>query len=67
MSENVKIVTALEAQLSKLETPETIDLTCEEDEGGVRGLIILLEENPAPESVVLLSEAWELNSTDERA
>jgi len=34
---------ALEAQLVKLEVPEVVDLTWEEDKGGVGGLIILAE------------------------
>jgi len=63
----------LEAQLDHLEVPvalrapEVFDLTREEDEGGVGGPIILAEETPAPESVVLPSEEWELNSDDKRA
>ena len=52
----------LEACLDQLEvpvslrTPQVFNLTCEEDEGGVRGPIILAEETPAPESVVPPSE-----------
>ena len=58
----------LEARLDKLEVPqEVIDLTQEEEEGGVGGLIILAEETPAPESVILPSEEWALDSDDERA
>jgi len=50
-----------------LRAPEVFDLTCEEDEGGVGGPIILADETPAPELVVLPSEEWELNSDDKRA
>jgi len=50
---------ALEARLSRLETPEVVDLTQEEDEGGVGGPIVLAEETPAPESVVPQMENWE--------
>ena len=63
----------LEAPLDQLEvpvllrTPEVFNLTCEEDEGGVGGLIILADETPAPELVVLPSEEWALDSNDERA
>jgi len=63
----------LEAHLDQLEVPVSLrapvvfDLTHEEDEGGVRGPIILADETPAPESVVPPSEEWELNSDDERA
>jgi len=57
----------LEAQLAKLETPEVVDLTQEEDEGGVGGLIILAEETPALELVNPPLEHWELDSNDERA
>ena len=63
----------LEARLDCLEvpvalrTPQILDLTREEDEGGVGGPIILAEETPAPESVVLPSEEWALDSNDERA
>ena len=57
----------LEAHLAKLETPEVVDLTQEEDEGGVGGPIILAEKTPAPESVVPQSEGWDLNSEDKRA
>ena len=44
-----------------------IDLTKEENKGGVGGPIILAEETPAPESVVPLLEEWVLDSNDERA
>jgi len=63
----------LEARLDHLEVPvslrvlEVLDLTREEDEGGVRGPIILADETPAPESVVPPSEHWTLDSDDERA
>jgi len=61
----------LEAWLEKLKVPmapEVVDLTREEDEGGVRGpIIILADETPAHESVVPLLEGWILNSKDERA
>ena len=53
--------------MAKLETPEVVDLTWEEDEGRVRGPIILVEETPAPKLVVPPSEEWALNSDDERA
>jgi len=46
---------------------EVLDLTCEEDEGGVGGLIILADETPAPELVVPPLEHWTLGSKDERA
>ena len=68
LKEAHKWMAKLEAQLDKLEVPqEVIDLTHEEEEGGVRGPIILAEETPAPESVVPPSEEWALNSKDERA
>jgi len=63
----------LEARLDHLEVlvllraPEVFDLTHEEDEGRVGGLIILADETPTPELVVLPSEEWELSSEDERA
>ena len=63
----------LEACLDRLEVlvalraPEVFDLTHEEDEGGVGGPVILAEETPAPESVILPSEEWALDSDDERA
>jgi len=63
----------LEARLDRLEVPvalrvpEVFDLTREEDEGGVGGPIILAEETPAPESVILPSEEWVLDSDDKRA
>jgi len=50
-----------------LRAPEVFDLTCEEDEGGVGGPIILADETPAPELVVPPSEEWALDSDDERA
>jgi len=57
----------MESWLDKLEgSSPMIDLTQEEDEGGVGGPIILAEETPAPESVVPPSEEWALNSDDER-
>ena len=68
LKEAHKQMVRLEAWLDKLEVPqEVIDLTREEEEGGVRGPIILAEETPAPESVVLPSEGWTLDSADERA
>jgi len=45
---------------------EVVDLTCEEDEGGVGGPIVLVDETPAPESVVPPLECWTLDSDDER-
>ena len=58
----------LEAWLDRLEVPqEVIDLTCEEEEGGVGGPTILAEETPAPESVVPPLEDWVLDSNNERA
>jgi len=63
----------LEAGLDRLEAPmvprvlEVVDVTREEDEGGVGGPIILADETPAPESVVPPLEGWTLNSEDERA
>ena len=62
----------LETRLEKLEAPmswrasEVVDLTCEEDEGGVGSPIILADETPAPGSVVPPLEGWTLNSKDER-
>jgi len=35
-----------------LETPEVVNLTQEEDKGGVGGPIILAEETPAPKFIV---------------
>jgi len=52
---------------ASLRVPEVLDLTREEDEGGLGGPIILAEETPAPESVVPPSEEWALDSNDERA
>jgi len=51
-----KHMAVLEAQLTKLETPEVVDLTQEEDKGRVGGPIILAKETPAPKSVNLPSE-----------
>jgi len=41
-------------------------LTCEEDKGGVRGPIILVEETPTPDSIVPPMEEWGIDSNDER-
>ena len=63
----------LEALLDRLEAllvpkvSEVVDLTHEEDEGGVGGPIILVDETPAPKLVVPPLEGWMLNSEDERA
>ena len=61
-----KWMVALEAWLAKLETPEVVDLTWEEDKGGVGGPIILAKETPVLEFIVPPLEQWELDSNDER-
>jgi len=58
----------LRGQITEMEPPKVIvNLTHEEDKGGVGRLIFLATETLAPKSIVPLLEGWGFDEMDERA